>query len=369
MSLSRRQLLTSAALLLAAPRGAYAAALQRPGGPEAPPSAAHPLLMHWNENPYGPSPAALEAMAGTRSSIQRYVSPRDEDALVELLAEREGVRPQQIVTGTGSGEVLRALGAWAARQGGEIITADPTYDELVEYARLNGASVVAVPLDAALRHDLPAMLAAVTERTRLVYVCNPHNPSGTAFTGDTLANFIRALPRHVTAVIDEAYLELAADPAITSMISLVREGRNVVVLRTFSKIHGMAGLRFGYAVAPSALAEAFGAYRMTWANLFVPSAVRASLADTAHLEQTRALLLEDRQRIAARLAARGMRHAQAHGNFVFFDTGRPLAEFAAHMRHHHIVVGRAFPPYLTWCRITVGTRREVDWFLAALDRW
>ena len=222
MSLTRRDLLTSAALLLASPRGAFAANEARPGGASAAPTADHPYLLHWNENPYGPPPAAREAIAGTIQQTCRYLTPNDEDALIALLAGREGVAPQQIVTGTGSGELLRALGLMVGREGGEIVTADPTYDELVEYGRQTGATIVTVPLDKNLRQDLDAMQKVVTEKTRLVYLCNPHNPSGTGLNAGRIASFIEAMPPQVIVVVDEAYIEFANGPGVRSLAPLLR---------------------------------------------------------------------------------------------------------------------------------------------------
>jgi histidinol-phosphate aminotransferase len=368
MSLSRRQLLTSAALLMAAPRGAFAASVARPGGAAADPTAEHPYLMHWNENPYGPSPAARESIARAVARTQRYVPFDEEDALLDALAAHEGVTRQQIVTGTGSGELLRALGLWAAREGGEVVTADPTYDDLIDSARLHGARIVSVPLDGSFQHDLDAMLAAVNPQTRIVYVCNPHNPTGTAHGAARLARFLTALPPHVTAVVDEAYLEFADAADVKSVAPLIRSGLNLVVVRTFSKIHGMAGVRLGYAIAPEKLAKAVAPLRMTWLNVFAPAAVLASLGDTAYLADTRRRILAGRSKITAQLRLLGMPYADPQGNFVFFDTGMPHAEFAAAMKAEHVIVGRPFPPYANWCRVTVGTEIETDWFLRVLRK-
>ncbi len=368
MSLTRRDLLTSAALLLASPRGAFAANEARPGGAAAVPTAEHPYLLHWNENPYGPPPAAREAIAGTLQQTCRYLSPDDEDALIALLAGREGVTPQQIVTGTGSGELLRAMGLMVGRQGGEIVTADPTYDELVEYGRQTGAKIVTVPLDKNLRQDLDAMAQVVTDKTRLVYLCNPHNPSGTGLNAGRIASFIESLPPQVIVVVDEAYIEFANGPGMRSLAPLVRTGANLVVLRTFSKLYGMAGLRFGYAIAPKALAEAFGPLRMTWSNVFAAPAVRAALGDVEFVSSTRRRVQASRLAITGELARLGLRYAEPQGNFVFFDTGMPHARFAAKMKEQHVIVGRKFAPYENWCRITIGTEPEVDWFLQSLRK-
>ncbi len=368
MSLTRRDLLTSAALLLASPRSAFAANEARPGGAAAAPTAEHPYLLHWNENPYGPPPAAREAFAGTLQQTCRYLSPDDEDALIALLAGREGVSAQQIVTGTGSGELLRAMGLMVGRQGGEIVTADPTYDELVEYGRQTGARIVTVPLDKNLRQDLDAMAQAVTDKTRLVYLCNPHNPSGTGLNAGRIASFIESLPPQVIVVVDEAYIEFANGPGMRSLAPLVRTGTNLVVLRTFSKLYGMAGLRFGYAIAPKALAEAFGPLRMTWSNVFAAPAVRAALGDVEFVSSTRRRVQASRLAITGELARLGLRYAEPQGNFVFFDTGMPHARFAAKMKEQHVIVGRKFAPYENWCRITIGTEPEVDWFLQSLRK-
>lgn len=368
MSLTRRDLLTSAALLLASPRGAFAANEARPGGASAAPTADHPYLLHWNENPYGPPPAAREAIAGTIQQTCRYLTPNDEDALIALLAGREGVAPQQIVTGTGSGELLRALGLMVGREGGEIVTADPTYDELVEYGRQTGGTIVTVPLDKNLRQDLDAMQKVVTEKTRLVYLCNPHNPSGTGLNAGRIASFIEAMPPQVIVVVDEAYIEFANGPGVRSLAPLLRTGANIVVLRTFSKLYGMAGLRFGYAIAPKALAEAFGPLRMTWANVFAAPAVRAALGDIDFAANTRRRIQASRLAITGELANLGLRYAEPQGNFVFFDTGMPHARFATQMKAEHVIVGRKFAPYDNWCRITVGTEPEVDWFLKSLRK-
>ncbi len=173
MPLSRRDLLTASALLLAGP-GATLRLAAKPAAQE------QPIVLCWNENPYGPSPAARLAVSRAISVGCRYPSDAELLQLRTTLAAREGVGVDTIVTGTGSGELLRALGLLCGRDAGEIIAAEPTYGELPEYARLRGATLRFVPVDAKLRHDLSAMRAAVSERTRAVYLCNPNNPTGTA---------------------------------------------------------------------------------------------------------------------------------------------------------------------------------------------
>ncbi|HVN43785.1 MAG TPA: histidinol-phosphate transaminase [Steroidobacteraceae bacterium] len=358
MTLSRRDLLGAAALLLAGPGALLrAAAAREPNSP---------LVLCWNENPYGPSPAARAAVSESIAQGCRYPSDEDIAALTALIAAREGVSPEHIVTGTGSGELLCALGLLYGHDGGEIIAAQPTYDELAQYAQRRGAVLRPVPVDAQLRHDLPAMHAALGSRTRAVYLCNPNNPTGTALPAAQIRDFIRSLPPPVVAIVDEAYMDFAATGATGSVADLVGSGGRVVVLRTFSKIHGMAGLRCGYAIAPPEISAVLAGARMTTPNLFAVRAAKASLGDAQFLADCRRRILASRARITGELTRLQLRYAEPQGNFVFFDTGMPLARFTDLMRERGVLVGRLFPPFDRWCRISIGTEPEVTAFLGAL---
>ena len=359
MKLSRRDLLSASAVLLAGPGAMLRAAAGESGG-------AGPLVLCWNENPYGPSPAARAAVSRSIAEGCRYPSDEEIAALTGALAAREGISADHIVTATGSGELLRALGLIYGRDGSEIIAAHPTYDELTSYAQHWGAAMKFIPVDAQMRHDLNAMHAAVTQRTRAIYLCNPNNPTGTALPAAQIREFVRSLPAPVVTIVDEAYMDFVAAGQSGSVTDLITAGRRVVVLRTFSKIHGMAGLRCGYAIAPVEIAASLAATRMTSPNLFAVRAARASLDDSAFLGDCRQRILASRARITAELTRLKLRYAEPQGNFVFFDTGMPLTRFTDLMRARNILVGRLFPPYDRWCRITIGTEPEVTAFLEAL---
>ena len=362
MSVSRRDLLGASALLLAGP-----SAMLRAAAGETPANeGGGPVVLCWNENPYGPSPAARAAISQSLAAGCRYPTDEEIAALGAALAAHEDISANHIVIGTGSGELLRALGLLYGRDGGEIIAAHPTYEELTGYAQHWGAAMKFVPVDAQLRHDLPAMHAALSPHTRAIYICNPNNPTGTALPAAHIREFVRSLPASVVAIVDEAYLDFAAAGETASVAGLVPQGQRVVVLRTFSKIHGMAGLRCGYAVAPPDIAAQLAAACMTTPNIFAVRAARASLADRAFLADCRQRILASRARITAELTRLKLRYAEPQGNFVFFDTGMPLARFGDLMRQRNILVGRLFPPYDTWCRITIGTEPEVAAFLGAL---
>jgi histidinol-phosphate aminotransferase len=274
--------------------------------------------------------------------------------------------PDRIVTGTGSGELLRALGLLHGRDGGEIIAAEPTYAELTDYAAHAGATLKFVPVDKDLRHDLPAMRAAVSERTRAIYICNPNNPTGTAIGASAIRAFVESLPERVTAIVDEAYLDFADGVDVHSVADLVASDKRVVVLRTFSKIHGMAGVRIGYAISRPDIATDIAAARMSTANVFAVRAALASLADRPFLTDCRRRILASRTRITTELTRLKLTYAEPQGNFVFFNTGTSLARFTAFMQSRNILVGRPFPPYDNWCRITIGTELEIDAFLEGL---
>ena len=364
MELSRRDLLTASAIMLMRPMSSISAPLGASSLTAAPlAGGAEPMLLCWNENPYGPSPAARAAIAQSIAEGCRY--PDDENPrLVNLLAEKEGLGPDHIVTGTGSGELLRALGMLAARQHGEIVAAEPTYTELAEYAAHTGATLKLVPVDKQLRHDLSAMHAAVSAKTRLVYICNPNNPTGTMVDAAAIAAFVAALPDHVTTVIDEAYLEFVE--GAPSSVSLVAGSKAVVVLRTFSKLHGMAGVRCGYGIARPEVIEEISAARMTTPNIFAVRGALASLGDKEFLAGCRRRIVASRARLTVELARLQFPYAEPHGNFVFFDTGVPIKQFTEFMRHRNIAVGRRFPLYENWCRVTIGTDPQIDAFIDAV---
>ncbi len=359
MTVNRRDLLSASALLLAGP-----ALSLRLAGAHTPGAA--PLVLCWNENPYGPSPAARAAVARSIAEGCRYPSDAEILDLEQAIARHEGTDAGHIVTGSGSGELLCALALLCERDGGEIVAAEPTYLELTDYAHGIGVPTRFVPVDAGLRHDLPAMQAALSATTRAVYLCNPNNPTGTALPASELRAFIASLPPQVVAIVDEAYMDFATAAGVRSVADLVDGEHPVVVLRTFSKLHGMAGLRMGYAVTRPALAQRLKQARMTTPNILAVRAARASLDDKKFLAATREKILASRTRITAELERLKLRYAPPQGNFVFFDTGMPLATFSQRMKQRDVLVGRLFPPYDSWCRITIGTEPQVAAFLAAL---
>ena len=358
--LNRRQWLKAAGATLAAtaltPRLPAQAPVPRRAAPPVEPGM---IQLSWNENPFGPAESAQAAMIAAVPRSCRYADA-EEHALLEMIAAKEGCSPNQIVMGSGSGEILDVAGFHFGYEKGEIISADPSYMQLVNAAEKAGGRAVRVPLNARLEHDLPAMAAAVGPKTSLVYLVNPNNPTGTVCDAAELKEFVKTVSARVPVFIDEAYLECTDNFAERTCAPLSVAGHNVVVARTFSKIYGMAGCRLGYAVMPEKLATSLRA-RMTGSlSLVTIEAALASLRDTDYVTATRAKIKAGRDALVAEVKAMGKEYAVPQGNFVFFKTGMPIKDFIAKMRAEGVIVGRPFPPLLEWARVTIGLPHEME---------
>ncbi|HSS49141.1 MAG TPA: aminotransferase class I/II-fold pyridoxal phosphate-dependent enzyme, partial [Thermoanaerobaculia bacterium] len=288
--------------------GAAAAALRFPAslaaatGTSAAPAAAKTSAKHAagelvrlssNENPYGPSPAAFDAMRDAFGLAWRYPDEHV-DALIADLAKLHSVSDDQILPGAGSSEILKIAALAFNGPGKPAVTADPTFEALGRYASKTGAPVVKVPLTADHRHDVPAMLKAAAGGG-LLYVCNPNNPTATITPKGQIRDLIAQAPANATVLVDEAYHHYADSADYETVIPLIHDYPNLIVARTFSKIHGMAGLRLGYAVAqPDTLAKLREQQAFDSLNILVVVAAQASLKDTAHLERSRRLNRETR---------------------------------------------------------------------------
>lgn len=324
------------------------------------------VQLNSNESPYGPSPAARRAAADSVDVGGRYP-----DALVDELqgaiARLHGVAPEQVLLGCGSGDVIRMAAAACLGPGRTLVTAEPSFEAVLAYNRVTHAEVVKVPLDEAFRHDLDRMAAATDASTGLVYVCNPNNPTGTIVPGEALAAFLAHVPVSATVLLDEAYHHFVEDRSYASGIGLAASHPNLVVLRTFSKVYGLAGLRLGYAIASREKVEMVGRYAsFSNVNSAVVAAALASLADPDTVPRTRQRLNDTRRWLAAQLAADGRRFIPSEANFVLLDTGRDVTPLIAAFRERKILVGRKFPSMPTWLRVSVGTPTEMRRFAAVL---
>ncbi len=325
-----------------------------------------PIDLSSNENPYGPSPQALEAMVRTQPVACRYPDAAEQRA-IEAIARHHGLPPERVVLGCGSSEVLRLCDAAFLGPGRTVVAAEPTFEAVLHYARVTKAEVVQLPLDSAFRHDLGAMAAACDARAGLVYVCNPNNPTGTIVRGDVLEAFLARVLSSAVVLVDEAYHHFVEDPAYRSAASMLDGFPNLVVTRTFSKIYGMAGMRLGYALASAANAEALRA-QAAWGNVNVAvlEAALASLADPDHATRQRELLNGTRRALCRALEQDGRRYIPSETNFLMIDVGGDVKPLIAAFEARGFRVGRRFAAMPGWLRVTIGRPEETQAFLATL---
>lgn len=315
------------------PRAAVAALpTYAAGKPPAPAPGLTPYKLSSNENPLGPVPAAAEAVAAV-TTLHRYPNPAAE-ALRAALSHRLDVPAEDIVTGTGSlGALTQIISAFAGTsadgQADEVIYPWRSFEAYPIVVRTGGAQDVQVPVLADGRHDLEAMSAAVTERTRIILLCTPNNPTGPALTHTEITNFLASVPPHVVVVIDEAYVEFVRSEDPVDALSLYRQYPNVVVLRTFSKAHGLATLRVGYSIAQQSITSHLRKVAVPFGVSAVGEA--AAMASLEHLDEVNdrvQRIVEERQRVVAALTAAGWEIPEAQGNFVWLPLGDNAVHFA-----------------------------------------
>jgi len=319
---------------------------------------AAPILLNSNENPYGPSPAAMSAIQDCMGQIFRY--PDDpEISLAETIAASHGVTTSEVLLANGSSDVLR-LAAFLA-SGKKIVTANPTFESLWHHAR--GSEIVKVPLDAAYAHDLPKMLEAAKDAA-LVYICNPNNPTATITPRAAIRAFLDAVSPSTTVLVDEAYHHYATSRDYESVAPLIRTKPNLIVARTFSKIYALAGLRCGYALAQKAMIERLAAHQaFNVMNLFALVAARASLEDTEHVAKSRQKNSDTREWLIGELKRDGYQTLPSEANFVMIDVRSEVKPMIAAMRERGVRVGRLFPAMPAHMRLTIGLPEEMRRFV------
>ncbi len=323
------------------------------------------LKLASNESTPGPLPSVVGAIAAAAQGVNRYPD-NGSVAVREALAERLGVTAEQVSVGCGSVSLCQQLVLATCSPGDEVLFAWRSFEAYPLVALVAGANPVRVPLAPGHVHDLDAMLAAITGRTRLVLVCNPNNPTGTAVGRGELERFLDAVPSNVLVVLDEAYIEYLraedfADGDLPDGIALGRGRANVVVLRTFSKAYGLAGLRIGYAVgSPEVIATVSKVYIPFSVNSLAQAAALASLGAEAELLERTDVVVAERERVRAALLAAGYEVPRTHANFVWLHLGGNAAEFSTRCAEAGVLV-RPFAG--EGVRVTVGDAFENDQFL------
>ncbi|MFJ1809005.1 MULTISPECIES: histidinol-phosphate transaminase [unclassified Streptomyces] len=317
-----------------------------------------------NENPYPPLPGVMETVTVAAASFNRYPDLAC-TVLVNELSERFGVPASHLATGTGSVGVAQQLVQATAGPGDEVIYAWRSFEAYPIITQISGAKAVQVPLTPGDVHDLDAMADAITERTRLVFVCNPNNPTGTVVKRAELERFLDRVPRDVLVVLDEAYREFIRDPEVPDGVELYRKRPNVCVLRTFSKAYGLAGLRVGFAIAHEPVAEALRKTAVPFgvSQLAQEAAIASLRAEDALLGRVGSLVCE-RLRVVEGLRAQGWTVPETQANFVWLRLGEQTVAFAAACERAGVVV-RPFPG--EGVRVTIGETEANDIFLKAAE--
>ena len=318
-----------------------------------------------NENPYGPSPLARAAMTKSINSSNRYNWQLTTD-LVEALAKKNKVSAENILIGAGSTEIIDLVVRLSASSKGNLVTANPSYDYWLPTAKKLGLQAIKVPLNANKELNLEAMLQAINSDTRLVYVCNPNNPTGTICEYNKLLNFITEASKKAIVLVDEAYLDFCKE---ISLGPLVVGNKNLIVVKTFSKLHGLAGARIGYAIGEAITLEQLGALQ-SWVSgsisVVSATAALASLTDEKFMTETSALNEQVKKYTIEQLARLNLACIPSHSNFVYFSLANYKQDYFQKLSSNNIIGTRIYEEAGLWTRITIGTREEMERFVGVL---
>lgn len=322
-------------------------------------------ILAYNENPFGLFPAARDAVIAAAANGNRYPK-QTADALRDDLARLLGVDSEMIVLGAGSIEPLKIVTELFSSPGHGPVVPEPTFEAVVMYAGLSNVQPVKVPLTADHRIDLDRMLAAAKD-AGLLYICNPNNPTAAIVDKDTMRAFLNRVPPSIPVMVDEAYHEWVDNPHYESCVKYAKEGRNVIVLRTFSKVYGLAGLRVGYAVASKATVQRMEPHRLQNSlNTAGLAAARASVADQSSAAAVRARNAKIRTQFLGWLEQRGFKAIPSEANFVMVEIGRPVPPIIDALKQRGFLVGRLFPSMPTHLRISLGTEEQMARFQPVL---
>jgi len=332
-------------------------------------SRASAILLNSNENAYGPLPKTLAAMREALEWANRYPD-FDYDALVWTISDVNKVKPQQVITGCGSTEILRATAMAFLAPGKKLITAWPTFEAIVEYADAAGAEVVKLPLTNSYANDLDAMLNQASSAPSLVHICNPNNPTASLTPRKDIETFISKLPASSYILIDEAYHHFAVGaPDYTSFLDQPFDHPRVIVARTFSKVYGMAGLRLGYGISSLETTERLRRFQtQDNVNMVAAQAGIAALQASDEMQAAVRRNAADRQEFLAQAARRNLKPIPSYANFAMVDVHRPAKQVADYFKQNGILVGRPFPLMENFVRVSFGRPNEMQQFWRVWDK-
>lgn len=321
------------------------------------------VWLNGNEFPEGPPKAALDAMAEVMGTSNRY-HYQEFRGFISAVAASQGLAKEQVLVGAGSSEILHAAIETFTSPTVPLIAPTPTYEAAPELAKYKGYPVIEVALNSKMAPDVHR-LAAEAEKAGggLIYLCNPNNPTSTITTSDDMAWLVRNLPKNTYLLVDEAYFHYATSPEISSALPYVKESKNVIVARTFSKIYGMAGLRVGYAAGPAELIARMDNYRNNVISIVSMRAVLAALnLGSSFLEERKAKIVHTREELCAWLTANKIGYIPPQANFIMIETGRDAKQMQIAMLAKGVAIGRPFPQLNKMIRVSIGTDAEVAKF-------
>jgi len=320
-----------------------------------------------NENPYGTSPSAKAAIIAELENLSIYPDGSAAE-LTSALAGHLGVNSDNIIFGCGSDEIIALIARAFFLPGDETIMADQTFSVYKSNADIEGAVTIEVPL-ASGTHDLEAMLSKITDRTKVIWVCNPNNPTGTIVSSDALTTFLDSVPAHVMVVLDEAYYEYVTDLSYSNGIELVKQYSNLVVLRTFSKIYGLAALRIGYGVASPAVIKIINQVREPFnTSRVAQAAAMAALGDQNYVQECRRLNAAGILQLQGEFNRLGLDSFPAHGNFIMVNIRKSALDVFESLMKKGVIVRAGHRLYPTYIRVTVGSAEQNTAFIEALEQ-
>ena len=333
------------------------------------PTQENPLRMGFNENPYGQSEKARKAMidAMDKSHQYNFFAIRQ---LFEVMVKQSGLPFENISFAAGSGQFLERLTYLNHIDGGAILTPTPTYGDVVRVGRALGSKIIEVPVGEDMAINLEAMRQAMTDEVKLIYICNPNNPIPTIVEKNALKEFCIEMSKKAVVLIDEAYYEYAGSPDYATMADLVTEHKNIVVLRTASKIHGFAGVRIGYAFSDPDMVKRMGngfPINMAMNYMAIRGAIE-SFQDTDYQNYVVQKNNEALDILYKMFDELDLPYIKSNANFTFFNAGRPSKEIENRMRELHIITGREFKPFTNWVRISTAKPEEVEYFTQVYKR-
>ena len=318
-----------------------------------------------NENNYGPPKSVMDAMTSVWRYSNRYGYP--DGGIVQAIAEHHGVKPENVMLGAGSGEILQVVGLTYLHGNKKVVGCDPTYATVYQTASGIKAEAIKIPLNKDYSQNIPAMIEAANKNASsvgLFYLVNPNNPTGMIIPAKDVDLAVKSLPADMPILIDEAYHHFVDNPAYATSIPYVLEGRPVIIARTFSKIAALAGMRLGYAVAPAAVIQKMRAYSISSINALVKHGAAASLKDTAGQAEMKAKINGTKKKYVQMLEAYGYPVIPSDANFFMVSLeGREVQPVIEEFRAKGVLVGRPFPPLTQHLRVSVGMPEEMDRFM------